>query len=120
MLNEEKITKLEFCVRVQIPLESKLDARPEEEHKRIALETFHTQFAAKANQEFQILSQPILTSDNAASFVFAGSYENPEIPKDEILELEERFKADYFSTIPGEWKPFYLYTRDNVTASQFV
>lgn len=120
MLNEEKITKLEFCIRIQIPLESRMDARTEEEHKRIALETFQMQFAAKAKQELQILSQPILTSDNAASFVFAGSHENSEIPKEEILKLEEQFKADYFATLPIEWKPFYLYTRGSGASGQFT
>jgi hypothetical protein len=119
MLNEEKITKVEFCVRVQIPTTTKREALPEDEHKRIALETFENQFATNAKQELHILSQPLLTSDEAVSFVFGGYHENPELSHETILELEKQFKADYFDTLPVDWKPFYLYTRGSGASGQF-
>ena len=120
MSNEEKITKLEFCIRIQIPMTTKSDALPDDEHRRIALETFENQFAAKAKQELHLLSQPLLTSEERVSFIFGGYHENPELSHETILELEEQFKADYFATLPIEWKPFYLYTRGSGASGQFT
>ena len=106
MISDQEMNKIEFHVRVEIPIKQSVDEISDKEQIRIAMEEFNNRLLDKSSPNLEIpkfkAAQPVVYQDNV-TFVFSFCVKQllpQSIKGSEILDL---VKNSCFDAVPQDW-----------------